>query len=339
MWSLTWSPSKMESFNWCQRKFFFTYYSNFVDYDKLANKDVDQWDIILLKKLKAIPMRSGIIIHGIISSFFEQLKKDKNYTIEDHMTKWFEKIIDKKIREPYYMSAKKDYSKWYSSEDKNDEQKYGIVWLVEHYYKEIPEDQHEKYLAIILDNIKNSIDYFSKSPIYKEVKENYDHYEIYHEPPKTDFDAMKFHSPKICNGDIDLFVQPDFYLKEKDSNKYIIVDWKSGWSTEKFDKLPDQLLAEWYRLYTENGCDNSMQIEWYFWNLENNCELVTWDKVAVESIKQYEEEINNQIHKLSETLVDNDPVKNEPKSMDDYPMTSDTKKCEICSFRCLCIKK
>jgi hypothetical protein len=100
--------------------------------------------------------------------------------------------------------------------------------LVEHYYKEIPEDQHEKYLAIILDNIKNSIDYFSKSPIYKEVKENYDHYEIYHEPTKTDFDAMKFHSPKICNGDIDLFVQPDFYLKENDSNKYIIVDWKSG---------------------------------------------------------------------------------------------------------------
>ncbi len=265
-----------------------------------------------------------------------ELKKDKTFTIEKYEEKWLDKLIEAKIRVPYFLSAQRDYSKWYiASEDKYKD----MIWLVEHYYKEIPEDQHDKYVEIIIDNIRNSLFNFGKSQIYQEILKNYDKYEIYTEPPKKDFNAMKFRSENVADWNVDLYVQPDFYLKVKWEDKYIVVDWKTG-DISSFDwGLPEQLLAQWYRIYTDNGWDENLKIEWFYGNLDNNWALSVWDKIWIESFKSYEMEINKQIEKLSENLVDNDIVNNNPVSIDKFPETEDCKKCETCAFRCICKKK
>ena len=316
------------------------YYWDSLDCVEINGEKVDKWTVFFLKKLNTIPWWTWNVIHSILASYFLELKKDKTFTIEKYEEMWLDKLIEAKIKIPYFLSAQRDYTKWYNaSVDKDLEKKNGIIWLVEHYYKEIPEDQHDKYVAIIIDNIKNSLFNFSKSQIYQEIMKNYDKYEIYTEPPKKDFDAMKFRSDWVADWNVDLFVQPDFYLKEKWENKYIIVDWKTWDISSRDGALPEQLLAEWYRIYTDNNCDENIKIEWFYGNLDNNWVLSSWDKIWIESFKSYEAEINRQIEKLSENLVDNDVVSNNPVSIDKFPETEDCKKCETCAFRCICKKK
>lgn len=316
------------------------YYWDSLDWVEINGEKVDKWTVFFLKKLNTIPWWTWNVIHSILASYFLELKKDKTFTIEKYEEMWLDKLIEAKIKIPYFLSAQRDYTKWYNaSVDKDLEKKNGIIWLVEHYYKEIPEDQHDKYVAIIIDNIKNSLFNFSKSQIYQEIMKNYDKYEIYTEPPKKDFDAMKFRSDWVADWNVDLFVQPDFYLKEKWENKYIIVDWKTWDISSRDGALPEQLLAEWYRIYTDNNCDENIKIEWFYGNLDNNWVLSSWDKIWIESFKSYEAEINRQIEKLSENLVDNDVVSNNPVSIDKFPETEDCKKCETCAFRCICKKK
>lgn len=336
---LSWSPSRMEAYVWCNRKFYLTYYRNSLDWEKINDEEVDKWKVYFLKNLDSISTRTWKVIHSILASYFLELKKDKEFTIEQYEEKWLDKLIEVKIKTPYYLSAKRDYTLWYDAqEDKALKKKYGIIWLIEHYYKQIPEDQHDKYLAIIIDNLKSCLLWFSKSQVYQEIKKNFDKYDIYHEPPTTDFDAMKFQSQNVLGWTIDLFVQPDFYLKVKWENKYVIIDRKTWDSSQKKEMVPDQLLAEWYCIYAENWFDDNISIEWFFCNLDDNWRLTTWNKVWIESVKAYEKEINKQIDKLSENLVDHDVLLNAPVSIDKYSETKDDKKCEICAFKSVCKK-
>ena len=98
-------------------------------------------------------------------------------------------------------------------------------------------------------------------------------------------------------------------------------------------------MAEGYRIFTDNNGDESVEIEWFFGNLNDNWSLITWDKIWVASFKSYEKQVNDQIAKLSEKLVDNNVVDNKPKSIDLFPETKDCKKCGTCAFRCICKKE
>jgi hypothetical protein len=47
----------------------------------------------------------------MLASYFLKLKKDKTFTIEKYEEKWWNGLIDAKIKEPYNMSVNRDYSK------------------------------------------------------------------------------------------------------------------------------------------------------------------------------------------------------------------------------------
>ena len=52
------SPSRINTFNRCNRQYFFNYYKDYVDYSKIPNKNIDKWDIFLLKKLSNFKSRT-----------------------------------------------------------------------------------------------------------------------------------------------------------------------------------------------------------------------------------------------------------------------------------------
>lgn len=337
MSSLNWSISRESTFDRCNRKYYLHYYCWSLDWELINGTEVNKYDALFLKKLSSIPRWTWNVMHKILASFFERFKEDKSYTIEKYQEQYMDKLIKAKIIDPFLLSAKRDYSKWYEADrDKALEKKYGLIWLIEHYYKQIPEDENEKYLAIIIDNVKSCILSFSKSQLYQELLKNYDKYEIYNEPVIDDFDRKKFTSPNILNGSIDLYVQPDLYLKVKWENKFIIIDRKTWNTIAEYGLLPNQLLAQWYRLYVENWFDDSMHIEWFFCNLEDNWKLSAWNKVGVESIKAFENEINKWITKLTDNLISHDFLLNTPESIEKFPETKDLKKCDTCAFRFIC---
>ena len=58
MSSLSWSPSRMEAYVRCNRKFYLTYYRNSLDGELIDNEEVDKRKVYFLKNLDSISTRT-----------------------------------------------------------------------------------------------------------------------------------------------------------------------------------------------------------------------------------------------------------------------------------------
>jgi len=323
------SPSRISSLRRCERKFFFTYYWRNLPWTELESK---QRDILFLKILQTIPNRSWNLIHSIISHYLHEKEKNPDITIEQYKEMYFEKIIENKIKQPYYNSLQRDYSKWYQEWDKKKASEGELIGLIEHFHKEIKDSEHEVVINNIIDKITHSIDNIIETPVYQSISDKTDNKKIYIEPMKTDFEEMKFKSDNIPW--TDLFVQPDFWMKDE-KNTYVIIDRKTGKNNNWEDEITDQLLAQAYRIYTQEKLTDDAIIEWYLCNLDTWWEL-SWWRISINEVKEYENKIKDNIETLKDLLIDRDPQKNEPIWIEKFHKTDDVNKCKFCAFRSIC---
>jgi hypothetical protein len=98
MSSLSWSNTRITVLEYCQKKYFFTYYS-----DGLKHKYPEIWKTTkILRKLKSLDMWMGEMTHKILSRYLTDLKRqilnsgtapDKEkiiHTITENMKRTFE---------------------------------------------------------------------------------------------------------------------------------------------------------------------------------------------------------------------------------------------------------
>ena len=201
----SWSASRHNTFASCQRRYFYSYYAS-----------QDDEEIKRLKKLSALPLWAGSVVHDTIEWF---LKKHDELPPEEEQ--------DALIRRVVHTGMLTD---WRESE-------LGSLRfrLFEHEY-DVPVEQEDKRLAvnIVMRSLRN---FFRSETLGQALAAGRERWLALE-------DLVSFHI-----GDVEVLLRMDLAFRDRDG-RVIIVDWKTGRREGRFNELQ----VAGYALYaTEQG--------------------------------------------------------------------------------------
>lgn len=313
-----WRSYSRSTLMWyCQRKFFFNHYVNYLS--KIDKSFRLKW--LLLKNLKSLDMRVGELMHNLISDYLRLCADSKDTATNIEIIK--NNLIDH-ARIIYNQSKKKDYSQY--DRDKR-------FWLSEHYYKLDIDNRFEDGLQ----NIFRWFDWFISSNLNQTIKTYFQpSNKRFIEEKELNFDKMKI----VVEGIPELIwvtlrAKPDFGVKISDN--YLIYDWKTGKEEFKeFNEVSDQLKVYAYKLLINLWIDkfHKIKIEWYEIFLGS-----LWrygGQIGWEDIEYIEKKIISDVEVMKSFIVDWDIENNIPISLDVFKRTENQNKCISCTFRDLC---
>lgn len=222
--NLGWSNTRITVLEYCQKKYFFNYYTHTL-------RDMDEklrLEAMLLKNLKSMEMWMGEKTHHILSDYLRLLKTGK--VEEDTVQKLKDEMVGI-MKKEFQQSKDRDFSLGY-----NKDQKFG---LSEHYYGENVDDKLDE----IIDRVMKNFDAFLESERHDKVKRYFEvAKQVFVENPKVpDYENMKINVNKIPElMDVAILASPDFGVIF-DDNTYLILDWKSGKESFETSGVSDQL--------------------------------------------------------------------------------------------------
>jgi len=313
------SNTRLTVLEYCQKKYYFNYYTNFL-------KDIDEklrLDWLLLKNLKSIEMRIGEKTHHILSDYLKLMKKKSDS--QENVNKHKEEITQVMTND-FNISKNRDYEAWYDRNQK--------FWLTEHYYK-IDVDAK---LQEAIDKVINNLDTFISSERHDKVSRFFDiSQSVYIESPKRpDYESMRIvidNIPELM--DVSILASPDFGAILWD-DRFTIIDWKSWKENINDDVIPDQIKVYVLKMILKKwklNIDN-MDIKWYEVYLPSLKEI--WWQITQKDIDDIIQKIINDVNFQKQFIVDGDVIRNVPISQKNFYRTNSTKKCESCTFRKVC---
>ncbi|MBU0626411.1 PD-(D/E)XK nuclease family protein [Patescibacteria group bacterium] len=208
--TLGWSNTRITVLEYCQKKYFFNYYTHIL-------KDIDEkmrLDGLLLKSLKSMEMWMGEKTHHILSDYLKLLQKGD---IKDDTVQNLKDEMRETMTKEFEISKNKDYEIY------DRDNRFG---LSEHYYGEDVDDRLDE----VIDKVTNNLDAFIASEWNEKVQRYFEVAKsVFVESPKIpNYDNMKVnlrHVPELAN--VSILASPDFGVIFDDKN-YLILDWKSG---------------------------------------------------------------------------------------------------------------
>ena len=201
----SWSVSRHDTFSSCQRKYFYSYYAS-----------VEDPEIKRLKKLSALPLWAGSVVHETIENFLKTT---------DHMPSVTEQ--EALIRATIHEGMLND---WRDSEGGSLRFR-----LFEHEYQVSVEKEDKKILVgIVMRSLRN---FFKSEVLAQAFAAGREHW-------LTVEDLVSF---KV--GEVEVFLRMDMAFRDT-QGRVVIVDWKTGKSEGRFNDI--QLAG--YALYaSEQG--------------------------------------------------------------------------------------
>jgi hypothetical protein len=188
----SWSVSRHDTFASCRRRYFYSYYA--------ANEDPE---IKRLKKLSALPMWAGSVVHQAIETF---LKTRDDLPVAEEQEALIRATVHGEM-----------LSSWRESEAGPD----GFR-LFEHEYQ-TPVDQEDKRLVV--NTVMRSLRAFFRSSTLREVLA------VGREHWLTIEDLVSFEV-----GDSTVFLRMDLAYRTRDG-RVVIVDWKTGRGEGRFSEV------------------------------------------------------------------------------------------------------
>ena len=317
--TLAWSNTRMSVLEYCERKYFFNYYTF-----ALKQDNPDLWaEALLLKWLKTIDMWVWEKSHFLLSDYLHALKK---WEISE------EKITELKDNMRAEMIADFKYSKERDYSDREDF--FGKFWLAEHFYGEDADDSLEEAIQKVCWNLDRFID----SPWNQKLQDYFSTAKfVYVEHPRTpDYESMKVNVSKI-NGlrDVSVLAWPDLWVIFSDTD-FLIIDWKSGKEEILDNSISDQLklyalkmlLKKWFTSL------DGIKIEAYEVYLDSM--NAYWGILKQEDIDSIIAKMQNDVNEQKQFLVEQNPYRNQPVDLMMFRKTASDKKCEDCIFRDVC---
>lgn len=314
------SSTRLTVLEYCQKKYYFNYYTNFL-------KDIDEklrLDWLLLKNLKSIEMWIWEKTHHLLSDYLKLMKKKSDS--QENINKLKEEITAIMTND-FNISKNKDYEAWY---DKN--QKF---WLTEHYYKIEGIDQR---LQDAIDKVINNLDTFISSERHDKVWRFFEiSQSVYIESPKRpDYDNMRIIIDSIPElMDVSILASPDFGAILGD-DRFTIIDRKSGKENMNDDLVPDQIKVYALKMILKKWKlnINDIDIKWYEVYLPSL--QVNWWQITQQDIEWIIQKIINDVNFQKQFIVDWDVTKNIPVPQKNFQRTTSAKKCQTCTFRKIC---
>jgi len=313
------SNTRLTVLEYCQKKYYFNYYTNFL-------KDIDEklrLDWLLLKNLKSIEMRIWEKTHHLLSDYLKLMKRKLDST--ENIDKLKEEI-SQVMTSDFNISKNRDYEAWYDRNQK--------FWLTEHYYK-LDVDSR---LPESIEKVINNLDTFITSERHEKVARFFEiSQSVYIESPKRpDYDNMRIVIDSIPElMDVSILASPDFGAILWD-DRFTIIDWKSWKENMNDDSIPDQIKIYALKMILKKWKlnINNMDIKWYEVYLPSLKEI--WGQITQKDIDDIIQRIINDVNFQKQFIVDGDVTRNVPISEKNFHRTTSAKKCESCTFRKVC---
>ena len=190
--AFSWSVSRHDSFATCRRRYFYSYYA--------SNDDPE---IRRLKKLSALPLWAGSVVHETIETFLKS--HDALPPPEEQ-----EAIVKAAVHGDMLTA-------WRESEAGP-----AAFRLFEHEY-EVPVDQEDK--RILVTTVMRSLRNFFKSPTLEDA------FAVGRQNWLTVEDLVSFHV-----GGTEVFLRMDLAYRDR-AGQVVIVDWKTGRGEGRFNEV------------------------------------------------------------------------------------------------------
>ena len=290
----SWSVSRHDSFNSCRRKYFYSYYA--------SNDDPE---IKRLKKLSALPLWAGNVVHETIETFLKSHDAIPSPEAQDA-------IIKAAVHGDMLAS-------WRQSEQGVGLDEAGALRfrLFEHEYQTpIDADDKKLLVGIVMRSLRN----FFRSDVLREIMA------LGRERWLTVEDLVSFEVAGVP-----VFLRMDLAYRDKDG-RVVIVDWKTGRGEGRFSEV--QLAG--YALY-------AAQQGWVQSASELRTELAylaipryvrrTVDQKRLDHARSF---IARSASNMKALLLD--PVANLGR-LEDFPMIERPTVCRRCNFRKLCFPR
>jgi CRISPR/Cas system-associated exonuclease Cas4 (RecB family) len=203
--TFSWSLSRHDTFATCRRRYFYSYYAA-----------QDDPEVQRLKKLSALPLWAGSVVHETIEAFLKTHDTLPSQTEQEAL-----------IRSAVHGQM---LGQWRESEAGSLRFR-----LFEHEYQ-VPVEAEDK--KIVVGIVMRSLRNFFRSEALREL------FALGRERWLTVEDLVSFHV-----GDVEVFLRMDVAYRDRDG-RVVIVDWKTGRAEGRFNEV--QLAA--YALYaSEKG--------------------------------------------------------------------------------------
>lgn len=316
--NLSWSTTRITVLEYCQKKYFFNYYTHTL---RNLNEQL-RLETLLLKHLKSLEMRVWEKTHRLLSDYIRKLKNNQTVSPEEIAT--LKENIVNEMKSEYETSKNRDYTSY----DRNQN-----FWLSEHYYGENVDDQLEP----VIQKVLNNLDVFIKSDRHEKIisymkKAKTTFVET---PREKNFESMKVQLqsiPELKN--IVVMAAPDFGVVFEEK-KFMIIDWKSGHEKMDGDGVSDQIKIYALKSLLKMKADiKDVEIEGYEIYLPS-LKKIGW-KIQQEDIDSIIKKLIEDVTYQKQFLVDEDEVKNQPIPHENFYRTKSPKKCESCTFRKVC---
>jgi CRISPR/Cas system-associated exonuclease Cas4 (RecB family) len=297
--SFSWSKSRHEKFAECRRLYYFTYYGAWGGWKGDAPPLARE--LYLLKKLSNRFQWAGNVVHDTIR---DALTQARGGVTPSHERMAQQMLL--RMRTDFRGSREKRYR---STEPYTKK----ALGLLEHEYEENVVDTEWKRNA---DNALASLKNFFEGPYLARARTL--------RPEQwlaiDELDAFELQGVKV-------FAAPDFAYREDDGSA-VVVDWKTGrpregeseqvqgyvlFAKHKWGVEPDRTQAK--LVYLGSGEERVVQV----------------DEAALQRFVDHFQQSVTGMHALL-----TEPVKNQPREIDLFPLTDERARCGTCAFRRVC---
>ncbi len=304
---LTWSISRAQLFQECQRAYYYNYYASWGGWKKDAPADVRL--AYLLKNLQRLVQWAGTIVHETIK---EALANTAVHGEKLPLAKLQENAVQK-MRNGWKEALDKE---WISSPKKTnifelyygDGENYGAC-------RRLPRETTDAIKQRVLDCMEG----FFYSPAVRE---------IYQTSPEQWLAIDALDSFQI--DDIKVWCAPDFAFKDA-AGLFHILDWKTG--SENTRTISQQLAC--YALYSMKKWEiplEQIRIQGVF--LKDGGRVQNY-QLNAETIEAVQKQIQDSYRSMQEKLSD---VKENLAKEEDFPRRLVESRCENCPFRRICLQ-
>jgi len=296
----SWSKSRAEEFQECQRKYYYARYQSWGGWEANAPKEVRL--AYVFKNLKNRWAWKGETVHHVIESVMKALRAGKPLSEADALAE-----LTRVMRENYRSSKDKKYLK----DPKRN------VGLFEHEYEKPVTDETWKKIH---DEAAACLKNFLTSPLYKEfAAEDKSEWLVIEDLEEFDFNGAK------------VYVKLDFARRRDGFIE--ILDWKTG--KEEKEAAGVQIGA--YAIYAMKKWGVSLdKIRAYLVYLTNPVPVLQEKPLNQELIEETKEIMSKSIGDMRELL--SDVPKNLPKPKEMFAFTKNERLCSNCSFYKICEK-
>ena len=299
----SWSLSRHKTLQSCQRKYAYDYYvshNGWLQY----NVSPEAQHAYRLKKLQHLPMFFGHVAHGIIE---ETIMMILRYNEVPDVTTLIERAR-RKLNDAYIQS--KNEAAWAAKPSRS-------TMLYDMYYNG---NLNREEVAIYQERLHIIFENFLNSYTVQQLRQNREFIDLQQ--------AEEFRTIKL--NDITVYLVMDILYKDRRTDQWVIVDWKTGKST-----ADDRQQLALYAYYVHKTLRVPLE------QIEVRNEYLLEARHVNTQLDDIDLDVFMHLYSDSVRLMKSfqaDILTNEPVELEDFACTEFVNRCEKCNYKQMCRK-